>query len=750
MSRSRELYFLLFLFLPGGALAQNLGSISGFVRDVETGETLLLANVVLEGTGYGAATNDAGYFTITGIPPGEFVLRVSFVGYAAYRQEIELGDGERFRQDIELIPEDLYLDSVTIEAERHGEEESRRLGLSKMTTAQIRRLPTVLEPDVFRSLQLLPGIKAASDYSSGLYIRGGTPDQTLILLDGTAVYNPSHFFGFFSTFNPDAIKDVRVFKGGFPAEYGGRIGSVIDVHNKDGNRNRFHSRASIGLLASRILLEGPYGRGSWMVALRRSTVDPILAVLRKRDVDGIPDSFYFFDVNAKINLDLTMNDKMSVSVYSGRDHLNLPILEDTRIVLPYGNRTLSANWMRILSDRTFSSFTLTASRYFSEPRFEIATTPFTRDNTVDDISLKVDVEYLPNERHTFKIGGWGGLFNFRLEDHFDGRQSFFSKIETGYTSLYVQHTYNYAGGLSVQSGLRATYFGKGRYFRAEPRVSVEYAATEKVHFQLGAGRYHQFLTLITNEAFTGFDIWLTTGEGVRPAFGDQLVAGVKIALPGGARLDVEGYYRTMQDLFELDPFLTDAAGLRYADLFQVGRGYAYGLELFVDRRAGRLNGFAGYTFSVTRRRFPLINDNSYFPPKYDRTHDLKFVMNLDLGRSWTLTSSWIYATGQAFTEPASYYVLTDFPFKSDQPFAIVSPFNRARLPDYHRLDLGFERSGRFFGFADYALQLQVINAYVRRNIWFYFFDSEETDTIRRTEVPQIPVPIPTISLTLDF
>ena len=750
MPRYFELGFVLLLLLPGTSRAQNRGSISGFVRDVEAGETLLLANVVLEGTGFGSATNDAGYYTLTGLPAGEFVLRVSFVGYTVFRQTLALGTDEHVRRDIELIPEDLYLDNVTVEAERVGEEESRRLGLTKMSTAQIRQLPAILEPDVFRSLQLLPGIKAASDYSSGLYIRGGTPDQTLILLDGTTVYNPSHFFGFFSTFNPDAIKDVRLFKGGFPAEYGGRIGSVIDIHNKDGNRNRFHGRISLGLLASRILLEGPYRRGSWMIAFRRSTLDPILAALRKQDIDGIPDRFYFFDWNAKINLDLTPNDKLSLSTYSGRDNLNLPILEDTRIILPYGNRTISANWTRILSIRTFTSVTLTSSRYFSKPRFEIASTPFSRDNTVDDVSLKVDIEYLPNEWHNLKIGGWGGLIEFRLEDHFDGRQSFLSEIETGYASLYAQHTYKHVGGLSVLSGLRAAYFGKGRYFRVEPRFSLEYAATENMLFQIGAGRYHQFLTLITNEAFAGFDIWLTTGEGVQPAFGDQLVGGVKMALPSGLRLDAEAYYRTMQDLFVLDPFLSDAAGIRYADLFQIGRGYAYGMELFLERSTGRLNGFVGYTFSVTRRRFPLLNDNRYFPPKYDRTHDLKIVVNIGLGRSWTLTSSWIYATGQAYTEPASYYVLVNFPFKSDKPFAIISPFNRARLPDYHRLDLSVERSGRFFGFADYTLQLQVINAYMRRNIWFYFFDSGDTDSVDRTEVPQIPVPIPNISLTLDF
>ncbi|HET6567891.1 MAG TPA: carboxypeptidase-like regulatory domain-containing protein, partial [Rhodothermales bacterium] len=302
--------------------AQEPASVSGFVTDAQTGETLLLATVRLAGTGHAAATNSAGYYTVTGIEPGHYTLVATYVGYSDFEQEIDLAPGEARRVEIAMQPASVEIGEVVVTSKRE-EEERRALGVSQMTTESVKQLPAVLEPDLFRALQLLPGVKAASDFSSGLYIRGGSPDQTLILLDRNTVYNPSHFFGFFSPFNPDAIKDVRLYKGGYPAPYGGRLGSVLEVYNKEGNRNRVAGGLSIGMLASRAYVEGPYSRGSWMLAVRRSTIDPLLSALRAADVDGIPNLFYFYDVNAKVNLDASRDDRFSVSVYTGKDRLDV-------------------------------------------------------------------------------------------------------------------------------------------------------------------------------------------------------------------------------------------------------------------------------------------------------------------------------------------------------------------------------------------------------------------------------------------
>ncbi|MDZ4699513.1 MAG: TonB-dependent receptor [Rhodothermales bacterium] len=731
-------------------MGQNTASISGFVKDATSGETLLLANVVLLDTDYGAATNNSGYYAMNGLPAGDYIVIGTYIGYQPLRIPVTLQPGQARRLDIELSPESVMLEGVTVTAEKELEEEIRRIGVTQMTTEIVRQVPTILEPDVFRSLQLLPGVKAASDYSSGLYIRGGSPDQTLILLDRTTVYNPTHFFGFFSTFNPDAIKDVRLYKGGYPAEYGGRLGSVVDIYNKDGNRLKTQGGLSLGLLASRAILEGPYKKGSWMLAVRRSTLEPLLGALRKADVDGIPDGFYFIDVNGKLNFDAGENDRLSVAFYGGTDELDLPFVDDARIKLAYGNRTLSTNWTHLFNQKLFSNFTLTYSRYFNRPLFSIAGSESSRTNNVYDLSAKGDFEYIPNERHQFEVGFWSGMFTLRLRDTFDDVVGLEERIQSPYLSVYAQEIFRPKPDWQIQAGLRANYFDQGRYFRLEPRLSAEHRPDENIRLQLGYGRYYQFLTLISSELFSGFDLWLTTDDGVEPAYGDQFVAGLKTNIGADLQADVEVYYRTMRQLFQLDPFLPDAAGLAYSDLFTFGEGFAYGTELLLQKPKGRLNGFIGYTIGLTKRRFPDINNFDYYPPKYDRRHEVNIVGNYSLSRKWSLTSVFNLASGQAYTEPASQYRLVDDPFTSGSVDVLISPFNDARLPMYHRLDVGFARKGKFFRFAESELQLQLINVYNRRNIWFYFFEFEDDNTVTRNEIPQIPVPIPNVSFSIRF
>lgn len=735
------------------AHAQEKASVSGFITDATSGETLLLANIVIAGTTLGTATNTAGYYTLTGLSPGDYTLIASYIGYQNREVVVTLAAGEARRLDVELLPEGIQIDEVVVTAERETEEEIRRVGVAQLSTEQIRQLPTVLEPDVFRSLQLLPGVKAASDFSSGLYIRGGSPDQTLILLDRTTVYNPSHFFGFFSTFNPDAIKDVRLYKGGYPAEYGGRIGSVVDIYNKDGNRRITTGRASLGLLASRVLVEGPYSKGSWMFAARRSTLEPLLAAFRAQDIDGIPESFYFYDLNGKFNFDANENNRFSLSFYAGQDALELPPIDDVFIDLTYGNRTVSGNWTHLFSEQLFSNFTGTLSRYESKPNFNVAGTKFEQRNNVYDASLKGDFEYIPNERHAFSVGFWTGNFVLRYRESFDGNERIASRIQTIYGALYAQQRYQPSPLWTIQGGVRLNYFDQGNYLRFEPRLSLEHQPRAGVRLQAGYGRYYQFLTLITSEVFSGFDTWLTTDTGVPPAYGDQFVGGVKLNLRENTNLDIEGYFRTMRDLFELDPRLPDAAGLDYDQLFRFGEGFAYGVEVLLQQTRGRLNGFVGYTFGITRRRFPdypEIGQFDYYAPKYDRRHDVNLVLNYNFSRKWRATTVFSFASGQAYTKPASQYKFLDNPFGSDSKEAFVSPYNEARLPNYHRLDVGFSRLGTFFGIGEYELQLQVINVYARKNVWFNIFDFEDDNTVSREEQLMIPIPIPNIAFTVTF
>ncbi len=758
MSVYPRFLFLIVLLIGSGldqpravAVAQtpSAASINGFVRDAETGETLLLANVFLPDLDMGTATNTRGYYTSTGLPPGRHEVRVSYLGFETRRLVVELAAGEALRLDVDLEPEGLLAAEVVVEAARESEQEERRLGSARMNTALIRQLPTILEADVFRSLQLLPGVKAASDYSSGLYVRGGSPDQTLILLDRTTVYNPTHFFGFFSTFNPDAIKDVRLYKGAYPARFGGRIGSVVDIYNKDGDRTKTRGTATLGLLASRAMIEGPHGRGSWMLAIRRSTLEPLLAAARSGDVDGIPDRFYFFDANGKVNMDIGSNDFLSVSFYAGQDILRLPISTDFDVRLRYGNRTVSAGWAHVFSERLFGDMAVTASSYFSVPEFLAADTFSERDNQVRDYSLRYDLQYVASPRREIRTGLWAGAFSFRLADTFDSRRVLTLSENASYGSAYVEERRSLGLLWTLTSGLHASWFGRGDYLRLEPRLALERKVAPNLFAQLGAGRYHQFLTLVTNEAFSGLDVWLTSSSGVPPAWGDQVVAGLKWTPSTAYRFEAEVYYRSMEDLFQLDPFLPDVAGLDYSEFFHFGDGYAVGSEYLLQKERGALTGFVSYTFGVTRRRFENLDGNRFFPPKYDRTHDVNITTMYDLTPKWRLTSVFAWATGQAYTEPASRWQLSNSPLTREGLDVLESPFNAARLPAYHRLDAGATRRGRLAG-ADFELQIQLINVYGRRNIWFYSFDFEDDGAVDRSVVPQIPIPVPNISFTMRF
>ncbi|MGM0588502.1 MAG: TonB-dependent receptor [Bacteroidota bacterium] len=756
MINGRNFFSLLLLLLvPYLLSAQNStqSSINGYVRDGSTGETLLMANVALMGTTKGATTNTSGYYTINNIPPGEYVLVCRYIGYQPYDQEIIIGEGENLRVDIEMQPEDIQLEEVVVESKREREEQ-KNIGVAQLQTKQIKELPSVLEADVFRSVQLLPGVKAASDFSSGLYIRGGSPDQTLILLDRTTVYNPTHFFGFFSTFNPDAIKDVRLYKGGYPAEYGGRLGSVLDIYNKDGNRKEFTSTVSMGLLASRVSLEGPYDKGSWMIAARRSTLEPVLAALRGT-VDNIPDSFYFFDINGKINFDANPNNKFSLAFYSGSDQVLFPFAEDAEIDLDYGNQTISGNYTHIFGPRLFGNLTVTGSRYFNFPAINIGGTPIKQENNIFDASVKADLEFIPNDKHEISTGIWGGNLILKYINFFDGAQTFYSRTESQYASFYLQDIWKPADPWKINAGVRVNGFSAGEYIRIAPRLSVEYQPNERWRFQTAYGRYQQFLTLITNESFSGFDQWLTVDEGVAPSWGDQFILGVKHQLNENWAVDTELYYRTMRDLFELDPFIPDRAGLDYADLFRFGKGYAYGAELKLEKGRGRLTGYLGYTLGVTRRKYPQFNTSvsgssaRYYPPKYDRLNDVNLVANYQLNDRWKATAVFSYATGQAYTKPLGRTQVSGIPWDNEpRNTFVVGKVNAERLPAYHRLDIGFSRNGTFFDLGEAEWQFQIINVYSRRNVWYYNYDFDK-NPVERDEVTLLPI-LPTISYTVTF
>ncbi len=732
---------------------ESAASVNGYVTDATNGETLLGANVIIQSLNKGSSTNTSGYYTIQNLESGTYKISCTYLGYKTFQKEIRLESGDNRRLDIELEPQSRELGELVVQSKRE-EKERRSIGRARIQTQMIQKMPSVLQDDVFRSAQLLPGVKAASDFSSRLYIRGGSSDQTLILLDDTKVYNPSHFFGFFSTFNPDAIKNVRLHKGGYPAKYGGRLGSVMAIYNKDGNSNEYQTGVNVGMLSSSIIHEGPYKYGSYMIAFRRSTIEPLLAALRQTQ-DGIPNKFYFWDLNGKINLSASQNDKLSLSFYSGVDNVGIPFADDGQINLFYGNQTLSANYTLILNDNLFAKLTVTGSRYFNEPHFSIAGTQFHRDNDITDLSVKGDLEYIQG-KHEIEGGFWSGYMRFMYEDYFDQQNTFSQLIRANYNHIYLQDNWSPNERWEINGGVRLTHFSEGDHLKLSPRLSADYQLTSSIRLQAAYGRYYQYLTLVTNEAFSGFDYWLTSDEGVPPAWGDQFILGAKTQPFEGYQFDTEIYYRTMRELFEQDPLIDNLAGLDYAEIFRFGKGYAYGVEAQLQKQIGRLNGFIGYTFSRTMRKFPGYNNpisdpgqSRYYPPKFDRTHDLTLSLSYRLSEQWELASVFNYATGQAYTRPRGYTETGRFPFGNFRRGQLtVGRINAARLAPYHRLDLSATRHGTFFGMGEAEWKFQVINVYSRRNMWFYNYDLDERP-IERSAVKLLPI-LPSLTYSVDF
>ena len=741
-------------FLPTAAAqepaAQATSTLVGTVTDAESGALLPLANVLIVDAGRGTTTDESGRFRIEEVEPGTYTVRVSFVGFETAEPRVTLDPGQVATLDVALDPVDMDLDGVTVTGQRV---EERALGTETITPEEVKNLPTVLEPDLFRSLQLLPGVKAASDFSSGLYIRGGSPDQTLIRLDQSTIYNPTHVFGFFSTFNPDAIGDVVLYKGGYPARYGGRLGAVVDIQNRRGEREETEGGLSLGLLASRAYGTGPFeagGRsGSWMLAARRSTIEPLLAGMQAANVEDIPEGFYFWDVNAAIRYDLSSNDELFLSLYAGRDQLDFPFLNDIVFDIAYGNRAGTVSWRRVQSDRLVTRLSASGTHYFADPRADIANTQFVRDNDVFDLALDAEATLTTGD-HTLEAGLRGGRFVSRLRNFFNGDRNYSPSFRTAYGSAYVQDTYRPTEAWKITGGVRASYFGEGENVRVAPRLSAEHRFSDALRLQLGYGRYYQYLTAASTELFSAFDFWLTTDDQVPPAFGDQFVAGLKTQPRPNLSVDLELYYRTLRDLFEFDRLYTDYTGLDYPEVFRFGDGYAAGAELLVRRDRGTVNGFVSYTLSRTRREFDRFENGEPFSPKYDRLHDLTAVLRYDFATDWRATAVFTYATGQAYTEPNGYYRLFDDPTLSRQRDVLQSDFNASRLPAYHRLDIGVRKKGDFFGIATYEAQMQLVNAYGRRNIWFVIFEPTQDSRIERNVVPQIPVPLPNLSLTLNF
>ncbi len=743
------------LFAEGDGLeeAEAGGTLSGYVVDAESGEKLIGASVEFPEHRIGAATNVDGYFVVKNVPAGKLKVRVQSLGYVMLETEMTFGAGESIRRTFELVPAELEGDVVTVTAER----ERREITLSKVEipVEQLAQLRIGGEADVFRALQFLPGVLTSSQISSGLYIRGGSPDQNLVLIDGATVYNPSHLLGFFSTFNPDAIKDVDLIKGAYPAEYGGRLSAVLDLRQKDGNRNKFEGVASLGLISTRLSLQGPIGEGSYFIGGRRTYLDLITSILPEDPEEPLPD-FHFYDVNAKVTQTLGEDDVVQLSGFASEDNL---ALEGGGLAFELGlsNYVGGLRWTHTFAEDLFFSLNGTYSRYSTGFNGENSGFFFEAENTITDVTAKGKLEWYQSEDLTIKTGLDATRYRFNYFQNFSGDSAVAAEEGTndaGAVNLvvddwtyagYLQGNYALSDMLSMQAGVRVDYFDLSETVTVDPRAAIRWQMTPDVALKAGWGFYHQYLRLATQPDFTFFDTWMPTDSTVVPAKATHYVLSAETEVADGFDLNVDVYYKELENISELNNLVTNASNV--ADVFYSGTGEAYGAEVFLQKRAGRLVGWLGYGLGFVNVQFDSVNGGEEYRPKYDRRHDLKVVAQYELTDRWDIGASFTFQSGQSYTGATSRF-RTELPDGTAE-YDLIVPSQRygLRLPPSHQLNLNVNYNTTIFGL-DSRLLLDIYNVYSRRDIWFRFYDTDG-ETVEVTDVRLLPI-LPTIALEVKF
>lgn len=749
--RYRLLLCFLLILSPTALHAQ--GVISGIVQETGKGEVIIGANVIVVGLGHGAATNRYGFFAISGIPAGTHELRVSAVGYATKSIRVTVNDNAPVpRQLIELDEAVIELGEVSIEAERRNLE-ATRVSTVDVPVEQILRIPSLGgEVDIFRALQLLPGVKAASELSSGLYIRGGSPDQNLILLDRMVLYNPMHLGGFLSTFNADAINNVTLIKGAMPAEYGGRLSSVVDITMREGSRDRVHVQGGVSMIDSRLTVDGPISDDiTFMISGRRVYIDWLVEAFSDEALN-----YYFYDFVAKTNIRLGDRDRLFFSGFFGRDVMGGGDADETDDVVSWGNSSGNLRWTHIFGDKLFSNVSFVVSDYFFGAEVEEwDKRRFKSESGIFDYSLRAEAEYYHSRDHLFKAGVEATLHTFKAEashvssEFFDFNEYLPTHRGTD-ISLFAQDEWKYNERLTLQLGGRAFYFDRGKYFRLEPRLAAFYKLDEYTTLKGAFIGANQFLHLVARTDLSlPTDMWFPSTSALPPAWGLQYVLGASRDFAEGAySASIEGYYRNMQNVLE---FKDNAMFSIFAPVegeLTRGDGEAYGVEVFVQKRKGSFTGWLGYTLSWANRTFPELNEGRSFPPRYDRRHDASIVLNYTLGESWDFTATWVYGTGQAFTFPVAQYSLGDW----GNPMFYYSEKNGYRLPAYHRLDLNFSHKFSWFGWA-WRASINVYNAYNRMNPFSRYLEYDYApngeSTWKLKQVTLFPI-LPTFGISFAF
>lgn len=745
---------------------QSRFTISGTVSDKASGETLIGASVKLTGsTITGINTNSYGFYSIN-IPSGTYNISVSFIGYKTFIQSVEVSKSEKLNFSLSA---DNELAEVVISSTRGNDNVSNpQMGLQKVNVREISNVPVLLgERDVLKTLQLLPGIKSAGEGNSGFYVRGGSTDQNLILLDEAPVYNASHLLGFFSTFNSDAIKDLSVYKGGMPAQYGGRLSSVLDIRMNEGNRRSYEMEGGIGLISSRLKVEGPIvkDKGSFMISARRTYLDAFLSLSPDSAINS--NTLFFYDVNAKANYQLDDKNTFFLSGYFGRDKLGI----SKSFGFNWGNATFTMRWNHLYGDRLFSNTSAIYSNYNYVIQNKNDVNDFELNSSIKDFNLKQDYEYSISNTNSLKFGvnaihhtiAPGKLTTSGNSSVNQTTNESRRGVElAAYVSdeWTISDKFNMVGGLRLSSfsllgpGTFKTYdldgiatdtlvYSKGKVIRTylylEPRLSLSYQLSTTGSLKAAYTRNVQNIHLMSNSTTTSpTDLYILNSNNVKPELADQIAGGYfRNFFDDTYEFSVELYYKWLQNQIEYRTG-TDLRGNSNveADLLY-GKGRAYGIEFFLKKRFGKFNGWIGYTLSKTERQFDQLNNSSWFYAKQDRTHDLSLVGIFKASMRWSFSSVFVYNTGNAVTYPSGKYQL------NGRTAFYYSEKNGYRTPAYHRLDVSATLEGKPGKKLQSSWSFGLYNVYNRQNAFAIDFeddpdDATKTQVVRTTLFGIIP------------
>jgi hypothetical protein len=754
-------------------------TISGYVRDGRTGEELAGARIgISELPSAGATTNSFGFYSLT-VPRGKYTLAAYFIGYEPLSCAIDLSGN--ISQNFSLNEKVRELNEVIVSSEKRNDNVVRnQMGMEKLNMQEIKTIPALLgERDVLKTLQLLPGIKSAGEGNSGFYVRGGTADQNLIQLDGATVYNASHLMGFFSVFNPDAIRDATIYKGSIPAEFGGRLSSVLDINMNEGNSREYRVNGGIGLISSRVTVEGPVVRdkGSFIISARRTYADLILRGLA--DANIVRDStlkgarLYFYDLNAKANYRITGKDRIFLSGYFGKDVLGI-----TDFGFDWGNSTATLRWNHLFNDRLFlnTAFVYNDFNYTINNGSQIR--PINIVSKIRDFTLKQDYQYFPGEGNQVKFG-FNSTYHKMVPGtittsdtntirlslpvrnsienavYFSLEQKFLSKLTInlgfrmseftllGPSPFYIYDRYNLID--SVRSIIDST--GKAiSFLKPEPRASVNYVINDISSLKASYTRNVQYLHLLSNST-TGSptDMWIPSSYNTAPEISDQFALGYfRNFHDNNYEFSAEIYYKNL--LNQVD-YIKGAQLIFNANVESQliwGRGRAYGLELLIKKKYGRFNGWLGYTLARTERKFEGINNEKWYPAKQDRTHDISVVAIYELPKRWTLSATWVYNTGNAVTFPKGAYII------NNHVILLYTDRNGNRMPAYHRLDIGATKQFRKKGNHESNLNISLFNAYSHDNAYSITFrQNEQTKQLEAVQTTLFKL-VPSITYNFKF